>query len=259
MSHKNKTVVRSMDILNLFIEHAELSFQEIIDLSGIPKTSVYRMLSSLEEMEFLEKGSDLKYRLGLTFLKFGSLVSARIDIRQTAYPIMKDLHDEVEEAVNLTILKDENETIYIEKIDLKQKVRLYTAVGRLSPLYAGACSRIILANMPDSKIKVYFDRTELKSFSSGTILDEKKLWSLIEQARIDGYTVSTSELYDHTTEVATPIFDHTGNIIAGLSMAGMEANYQKKDIKIYAEKLIIAANKISAQLGYQAKKDNINF
>lgn len=52
MSYKNKTVVRSMEILNLFIEHPQLTFQEIIDLSGIPKTSVYRMLSTLEEMGF---------------------------------------------------------------------------------------------------------------------------------------------------------------------------------------------------------------
>ena len=68
MTNKNKTVVRSLDILNLFIDHAELTFQEIIDLSGIPKTSVYRMLMSIEEMGFIEKGADSKYRLGLLFL-----------------------------------------------------------------------------------------------------------------------------------------------------------------------------------------------
>lgn len=67
MTNKNKTVVRTMTILDLFEEHAELSFQEIIELSGIPKTSVYRMLKSLEEMAFLEKGEDAKYRLGLIF------------------------------------------------------------------------------------------------------------------------------------------------------------------------------------------------
>ena len=63
MSTKNKTVVRSLDILNLFIEHPALTFQQIIDLSGIPKSSVYRMLTSLEEMKFLEKGADSQYRL----------------------------------------------------------------------------------------------------------------------------------------------------------------------------------------------------
>jgi DNA-binding IclR family transcriptional regulator len=103
MNHKNKTVVRSMDILNLFKDHAALTFQEMIDLSGIPKTTVYRMLMSLEEMELLEKGSDNKYRLGLLFLKFGHLVSSRLDIRKIAYPIMQDLHDDVGEAINLIV------------------------------------------------------------------------------------------------------------------------------------------------------------
>ena len=101
MNNKNKTVVRSMDIVNLFNDHAELSFQEIIDFSSIPKTSVYRMLMSLEEMGFLEKGIDSKYRLGLLFLKFGHLVSSRLDIRQVAYPIMENLHNDVKEAINL--------------------------------------------------------------------------------------------------------------------------------------------------------------
>src|SRR5699024_9698279 len=111
MKQKNKTVVRSMDILNLFIDHPELTFQEIIDLSGIPKSSVYRMLLSLEEMGFIEKGYDNKYRLGLIFLRFGNLVLSRLDIRQIAYPIMRDLHDELEEAINLSIFQGEDETI----------------------------------------------------------------------------------------------------------------------------------------------------
>src|SRR5699024_8171109 len=161
-------------------------------------TSVYRMLTSLEEMEFLEKGTDLKYRLGLIFLKFGSLVSSRLDIRQIAYPIMKDLHDDVEEAINLSIQQGEDETVYVEKIDLKQKVRVYTAVGRKSPLYAGASSRAILAYLPDSVIKDYIERTEFKPLSKGTITNKKEFFRLIEQTRVDGYAVSYSELDDYT-------------------------------------------------------------
>ncbi|MCA9726014.1 MAG: helix-turn-helix domain-containing protein, partial [Kurthia sp.] len=75
MQSKNKTVVRSMEILNLFINHAKLTFNEIIELSGIPKTSVYRMLQSLEEMGLLDKDANGKYSLGILFLRFGHLVS----------------------------------------------------------------------------------------------------------------------------------------------------------------------------------------
>jgi len=252
MNNKNKTVVRSMDIVNLFIDHTELSFQEIIDLSGIPKTSVYRMLMSLEEMEFLVKGIDLKYRLGLLFLKFGHLVSSRLDIRQIAYPVMENLHNDVKEAINL-IIKQGDEAIYIEKIDRNQKVRLYTAIGRRSPLYAGACSRIILSYLPEPEITAYMESIELKSFATGTITDKELLYDTIWQAKKDGYTISNSELENYTSAIAAPIFDYKGNVVAGLSVAGIEANYQDENIPIFVARVKEAAEEISQRLGYMKR------
>lgn len=51
----NKTAVKTMDILELFYEHEELSLTEMVQLTSMPKTSVYRLIGSLEEMEFLQK------------------------------------------------------------------------------------------------------------------------------------------------------------------------------------------------------------
>ncbi|MFJ7737519.1 IclR family transcriptional regulator [Lysinibacillus sp. NPDC097287] len=250
MTNKNKTVVRSMDILNLFIDHTELSFQEVIELSGIPKTTAFRMLKSLEEMEFLEKGSDAKYRLGILFLKFGHLVSIRLDVRKIAYPIMNELHNDVKEAVNL-IVRDGNEAMYIEKIDTKQKVRLYTAIGRKSPLYAGACSRAILSFLPEAEIKDYLESIELESFAMGTITDMERLYETVVQARELGYTISRSELENHTSAIAAPIFNHKGEVIAAMSIAGLETNYQGENVEVFVEKLKNVTAEISKQLGYE--------
>ncbi|KQL35745.1 IclR family transcriptional regulator [Psychrobacillus sp. FJAT-21963] len=249
---KNKTVVRSMDILNLFVDHAALTFQEIIELSKIPKSSVYRMLISLEEMGFIVKGADSKYRLGLLFLTYGNLVSSRLDIRQIAYPIMQELHNELKEAINL-IIRQGDEAIYIEKVDVYQKVRLYTAIGRRSPLYAGACSRVILSFLEDDEINSYLENVELKSFAMGTITDKEILLESIKNARTNGYTISHSELEDHTSAIAAPIFNNKGEIIGGISIAGIEANYQKDQVDFFAKKTIDAANIISERLGFVNK------
>lgn len=238
-----------MDILNLFIDYRELSFQEIINLSGMPKTSVYRMLATLEEMGFLEKGNDAKYRLGLIFLKFGHLVSTRLDIRKIAHPFMNELHNDTKEAINL-IIREGNEAIYIEKIDTQQKVRLYTAIGRRSPLYAGACPRAILSFLPDVEIKSYIESIELKPIAQGTITDKEKLYETIQQSRIEGCTVSHSELENYTSAVAAPIYNNLGEVVAGISIAGIEANYQGENIERYKEKVRKAAAAISRQLGY---------
>lgn len=249
MSIKNKTVVRSMEIVELFTEHDVLTFQEIIGLSGIPKTSVYRMLLSLEDMGFLEKGSDNQYRLGLLFLKYGQLVLNRLDIRQTAYPIMEDLHNDTKEAINL-IVRQGDEAMYIEKIDTNQKVRLYTEIGRRSPLYAGACSRVLLSFSSDFEIERYLNKRKLAAFAKGTITDRMQLHETILLAREDGYTISYSELEDYTAAIAAPIFNHKGEVIAGLSIAGIDANYQGEQIKQFSEKVKEAAAEISKRLGY---------
>ncbi|MDI2589080.1 IclR family transcriptional regulator [Psychrobacillus sp. NEAU-3TGS] len=246
---KNKTVVRSMDILNLFMDNAALSFQDIIELSSIPKTSVYRMLLTLEEMGFIEKGADSKYRLGLLFLTYGNLVSSRLDLRRIAYPIMQELHKELKEAINL-IVKQGDEAIYIEKVDVFQKVRLYTAIGRRSPLYAGACSRVILSFLQEEEIDSYLENIQLEPFALGTIIDKEQLIESIQSARTNGYTISHSELENHTSAIAAPIFNYKGEVIAGISIAGIEANYQNANVAVFSQKIIAAANEISEKLGY---------
>lgn len=252
MQNKNITVVKSLDVLNLFIQHTKLTFNEIVDLLGAPKTSVHRMVGSRETMGFLQKDSEGRYLLGLRFLQFGQLVAERLDIREIAFPIMKELRDEVKEAVHL-IIKDGNEAIYIEKLDTPHPVRLYTQVGRRAPLYAGACSRIILSYLDKEEQERYLIETELAAIGTGTITDKELLRQSLAEAREAGYTISYSELENETVAIAAPIFDHTGSLAAGLSIAGPESRFGNERLP----KLIIlikkAAKEVSSQLGYKEK------
>ncbi|WP_258833061.1 IclR family transcriptional regulator [Peribacillus frigoritolerans] len=252
MQSKNKTVVRSMDILTLFLTHSKLSLNEIVQFSGIPKTSVFRMMMSLEEMGLLDKDRGGKYSLGLLFLQFGHLVAERFDIREAALPIMQKLHDKVGEAVNL-IVQDGKEAICIEKLDTKQRVRLNTAIGWRMPLYAGACSRVILAFQPKYEQEQYLEQTELKSIASGTITVKERLRILLEESRKTGFTVSHSELENYISAVAAPIFDYKGYIIAGISVAGLEVNYEKELLPPLVKKVKCAALEISRKFGYTDK------
>lgn len=238
-----------MELLYLFTDYSELTFQEIVEISDVPKSSVFRMLSSLEEMGFLEKGEDTKYRLGTIFLKFGNLVSSRLNLRQIAEPIMRHLHEEVRQAINLAILEGE-EAVYIEKIDHYQKVKLYTSIGRRSPLYGGACARAILSFLPDKQIDAYFKKVELLPYTDQTIKTEEFLRQLIIEARNNGYTVSKSELENHTASVAAPIYDYQGQVIASISIAGIDHDFTEDMIKRYSLLVKKAASEISKTIGY---------
>lgn len=249
MQNKNKTVVKSMDLLNLFLHRSRLSLNEMVELSGMPKTSVHRMLGSLEDMGFLQKNEEGQYSLGLLFLQFGQLVSDRLDIRQLALPIMERLRDDIGEAVNLTI-RDGMDAIYVEKIDTMHPVRLYTKTGRRAPLYAGACNRIILAFLPAEEQERYLQEVTLSPIASGTFTDKEKLREVLAESRKNGYTVSISELENDTYSIAAPIFDHTGKIASGISIAGPTIRLKEDDLPSLIQKIVRAAEEISKKLGY---------
>ncbi|MFC4767920.1 IclR family transcriptional regulator [Effusibacillus consociatus] len=256
MQHKNKTVVKSMELLNLFLTNERLSLQEMAELSKIPKTSVHRMIGSLEEMGFLTKDEEGKYSLGLLFLQFGQLVAERLDIRQVALPVMTRLRDEIGEAVNL-IVRDGHEAIYIEKVDTNQPVRVYTAIGRRAPMYAGACPRILLAFLPDFEQDKYLNEVELKPIGSGTITDPDRLRTVLSESRKTGYSVSHSELHNSTSAVGAPIFNHQGQVVAGLSIVGPEARFQEDRLPVLIKKVQGAANEISHKLGWTGLKESL--
>ncbi|NMO96406.1 IclR family transcriptional regulator [Paenibacillus lemnae] len=238
-----------MDLLNLFQNHLKLSINDMTKLSGIPKTSVHRMIGSLEQMGFLCKDEDGQYTLGLLFLQFGNLVAERLDIRNISLQVMEKLRDDIGEAVHL-VLRDGEETMYIEKLDTHHPVRLFTKIGKKAPLYAGASSRTILAFMPQEEREAYLESVVLKPIGCGTMTDKDKLRASLERSQRDGYSFSRSELENYTAELSVPIFDHTGQAIAALSIAGLEVRFDEEHMPELITKIKAAAHEISSKLGY---------
>ncbi|ASS90053.1 IclR family transcriptional regulator [Aeribacillus pallidus] len=249
----NKTVVKALELLQLFTAYEQLTLQQMVQLTKLPKTSVYRVVQSLVASGFLKKDGEA-YELGLSLLQFGCLVAERLDVRNVALPIMKQLREETNEAVNL-VVKDGDEAIYVEKVETSQPVRVYTRVGRRAPLYAGACPRVLLSFMPSEEQKQYLERVELLPIASKTIVDREKLKTVVNEAKRKGYTVSHSELADYSSAVAVPIFNHEGKVVAGLSVVGPESRFQPSYIEQLVPKLKHAAEQISKALGFIGGKD----
>lgn len=252
---QNKTVVKSREIINLFLECEKLSVNQMVEHLHQPRTSVYRMVRSLEEMGFLSKTEDGRYILGLILLQLGQLVKDRLDVRKVVLPIMKKLQVEVDEAVNL-IVRDQNEAVYIEKVDTTHPVRVYNEhLGRRMPLYAGACPRILLTYMPEVEQARYLKEVDLQPVGRGTITNLLHLQTVIREDRVNGYTVSHSELLDDTSAVAAPIFNHVGEIIAGISVAGLTSRFTPETLPKLIRSVCEATARCSALLGYKAQHE----
>lgn len=258
MKDQNKTVIKTVELLQLFETYEELSPQEIVELSGIPKTTVHRMVQSLEELNFLKRNAYGKLELGLAFLKLGNLVKERLNIRKIAIPFMQQLKKDTGDAVNL-VTREGLFCLYVEKVETSEPVRVYTKIGRQAPLYAGACPRILLAFLPESERNQYIQTVDLQPIASGTITDRNELERVITESHHKGYSISHSELEDYSSAVACPIFDDQENIVAGISIAGAEGRYRDESYLAQVIPLVQkTAAEISKQLGWNPPNDPLS-
>jgi DNA-binding IclR family transcriptional regulator len=133
----------------------ELTPAELTVRMGEPRSSVYRLIASLSELELIDAGSRRgTYRLGLKLLRLGGVVMASFDERRLARPIMEQIHEATGETVFLCVRRG-FEAVCIDRIDGKRVQSLALRLGGALPLHAGAASRALLAFEAESLLERY--------------------------------------------------------------------------------------------------------
>lgn len=232
-------------ILSLFsMNCTSLSISEIQTELGYPKSTIFRILSTLEKYNYIKKNPDNhRYSLGFQFFRLGSIVQSEFDFRQVALPVMKQLVNETNETVELNIV-DGSSRICIEKVDSPLDVRNFVRIGERKPLYAGASGKVLLAFLPPDEREKILDNLRASD------IDIDKLKEELAEIREKGYKVTKGERVAGSFAIACPIFDYTSELVAGLTIAGPIQRLTKEHEALLIEKLKVAATKINEQLGY---------
>lgn len=254
----SKTIEKGLYLLDLFTEEKPTwRLEEISAYTQIPKATVIRILQSFSEYGYIQRtvverngflSEDSSYSLGLKFLQLGELVASNLEVRQIALPYMKSLQVNFNEAVQL-VERNGLVGIYIEKVESKSPIRLYTRVGRSAPLYAGACTRTLLTFLNNEEIDEIL-QYPMDIYASNTPRTKMEVWEYIEQTRKKGFAYSASELVEGTVSIAVPIFNRNRKVEFSISIAGIETSLPKENVNRYAEFLWNAAAQISNKLGF---------
>lgn len=254
----SKTIEKGFQLLDLFTEEKPFwRLDEIAAYSQIPKPTVHRLLKSFVDYGFLQRSEIEKsgvlvdgdtYSLGLKLMFLGNIVSSNLEIRNISLPYMKLLQSKFNEAIQL-VSRDKAEGVYIEKVESTRPVRLYTKTGRRAPLYAGACTRILLTFLPDDEIKEIL-KQPMNFYASQTPKRIEDVWSFIHETRGTGFAYSDSELEEGTVSIAVPIFNRLNEVEFSISIAGFSTSLPRKELEHFLVPLWDAAAIISGKIGY---------
>jgi DNA-binding IclR family transcriptional regulator len=239
-------------LLDALDEHGELTPTELATCLGEPRSSVYRLLDSLERLRFVEPGLIRgTVQLGIKLYRLGNSAVRNRDLRAAAAPHMLELRDKTESTVFLAI-RHGDEALCIDRIEGRTTVNNALLPGLGGPLHIGAVGKVLLAAEPPTFWNEYAKRTGLPGYTEYSITGAKELVRTLQEVRDRGFAISDEDRLLGMAGVGAPIYNHDGAVCAAISFSGPRPLVlgARQDASI--QLAVDSASSISSALGYRA-------
>lgn len=238
-----RAVERALDILMCFTKDSDLGLSEIAGAIGLHKSTVHRLLTTLEERGFVIRNPATdKYRLGLKIWELSAHLSHNDDPAVLLLPQMEQLRDRLGETVSL-YLRDGTDRLRIQAVQSNQAIRRVAQVGARLPLFVGASSKVLVAYAEDAVLRAVLDSPDWPA-----AVDREAYMSQLEEIRRVGYATSYEEREPGAAAVAAPIFDRNGRVAAALSVSGPVSRLSPQTLEKMAPVLIEAAREMGMMI-----------
>ena len=237
---KYSTLENAIRLMNLFsIDQPELSVTEIAVKLEIAKSTAHRILISLESEGYImqDKKSNL-YRLGVSFLSLGNVITKKMPIYRHSSSVLKYLQQSTGETAGVMVL--ENEYTYVINIEESHyPIRYSTYIGKKESVYRSSTGLTILA----------FQSTKvIDSIQEKAPVPDQDFQQKVDFIRSNGYYASIDEFYENFTSIAVPVRNRSGEVIAALAIAGPSERIFPKNIPNLTKTLIAASEKFTKSL-----------
>ncbi len=246
--YKVKVLQKLFSVLDLFFaESVELTAGEIAKTLDMNRTSVFRIISNLEEQGYLELDpATSRYRLGLKLLVLSSFSNPFLHLKSVARPFLEDLNVKSGETVHLAVLRG-GKTFYLDKIEGQQTIRVVISqVGRDLPAHCCGVGKLLLAFLPEKEAKQIVTERGMQKFTENTLGTWEQLEPELRKIRKQGIARDLEEVEIGLSCLAAPIFsDDTVVAAVSVSMPITRMNLENGRIMALVRQ---AAADISGQL-----------
>ncbi|MCW6003339.1 IclR family transcriptional regulator [Micromonospora sp. CPCC 205371] len=233
-----RSVQRALDILGLLTEdRPTISVREIIEATGLAKTTVLRMLSTLEQSGLLWATAN-GYMAGPGLWRWAHLVQRSWELPPDTQRSMRELAMRQRETVNVYVVRDMYR-VCIAQQEGPQPLRHVVHVGDELPMWAGASAKILLRDASPALL----DRIARSSPYGPKHVKRLREW--IDEAAVKGYAESHGEREEGLSAVAAPIIGGSGQVIAALGLSGPTVRFTETRVAEFAADLMRMARQMS--------------
>ena len=235
------------DVLRCFTtERPLVGVTEIAEQVGLHKSSVSRLLATLEQQRIVERDErSRKFTLGLGLISIAAPLLANLDVRRVAHASLRQLAEETAETVVLSIW-DEGEAVSVEQIPSTHRVKHTSDLGSRYRAALNSTVQVFLAYGSPERTR--------ELVSTGQVLlppglSAEAYLQRLEECRAHRYAVNYGELAEDEVGVAAPLFDHTGEVVAAVMIAAPKYRVSKDRLAELVDRCTRTAENISTRLG----------
>ncbi|TFY88284.1 IclR family transcriptional regulator [Pseudomonas kairouanensis] len=209
-----QVIARAASVLKaLENQRSGLTLSQISKASGLPRTTVHRLVTALEAQQFVMSGSD-GVRLGPALVRLAA--SAHTDIISIARPFIEALGRTTRETVDLCVYRGHH-SVLVDQYPSDRELRVVSALGTAFPIHCTAHGKAILAELPLDLLDSLLER-RLDQRATNTIYDKDRLLEELAAIRDRGYAIDEQEhaegVYGISVFLRTGLSDHYAIAVA---------------------------------------------
>jgi DNA-binding IclR family transcriptional regulator len=225
------SVDNALRLLELIGEQRTLRVSEAASLLGVAPSTAHRLLSALRGRGFvLQDKPNGAYRPGPVLNEIGLAAIGRIDLRSVARPVLRELSEQTQETVSLTLLEGRN-VRFIDCVESPRPVRVGDRTGVVMPAHCTAAGKAILAALPPFELeRRYRDRT-LSGRTVHSITAWERLVAELRLVQRYGYALNEEEGEEGICAVAVAVRDLTDAPLASIAVVLPAARTAKADAR----------------------------
>lgn len=221
----NTSAGNAFDVLRIIVQASDApSFTEIVERIDVPDATAHRVLSTLEQSEFVERRPDDRFVAGV------ALAEARLALLQSfplvplADPFIREMASLTGQTVGLSCPVGQY-AVRVSGYETDLPVNRQLHRGEIQPLHIGAAGRAILAFSPTARVDAYLESGLLAGYEYLSIATADRLKSELALIREQGFALDTGDLYPEAHAIAFPILEASGRSVASIIATGPSGTF----------------------------------
>jgi DNA-binding IclR family transcriptional regulator len=232
-----------------------LGAPELARRLGIPRTTVFRLLQTLESLGFLERADrdDRNYRLGVAVLRLGFEYLSSLELTDFGGPILERLRDQTGFTSHI-VIRDARDVVFVAKAQSHEPIfsSVKVNVGTRLPAHATIHGHVLMGDLTLSELRTLFPEPKLQQFTPRTPETVEELFDRIREDTARGYAVSESSFERGISVVTAPVRNEASRIVAVVTVTIPRSEIGEPELeKNLVDKVRLAATELSIRLNYR--------